>query len=375
MKNNIVITLFSAALMSVQFVFIPFFGSPHSAGKIFYFVIITLLFSMFILGYSKNISISIIHTCLLLFFLIGLFTLFFSVNKYNTLLFLSVFLVLTILSVLITSISYLYVNIYRTTINFLLIIGLIVALLGLYEYVSFLTMGMSQKALIPYLIPHNLSSRVIGIYGQPNLLAVFLTVTMLGFFYRYLSDASIFSKSYVLVFRFLPFFIVSFVFFSTGSRAGFLSFFLIYFFIAWLVASGRFLKHDSCAKKEFLYLTLCVCFSFITYRYSLAIFSISFDASSLRSFTNVGMSSDARFLFWMSAFLIFLDHPLVGIGLGNFSFVQNAYGPAAHEALGFVPYEAMLNTQWAHNELLQILCEGGIMGFIVILFLLGVYLL
>jgi hypothetical protein len=43
----------------------------------------------------------------------------------------------------------------------------------------------------------------------------------------------------------------------------------------------------------------------------------------------------------------------------------------SHSKLAFVPYEAMMTTDWAHNDLLQILCEGGVIAFGLAVFLLA----
>ena len=66
---------------------------------------------------------------------------------------------------------------------------------------------------------------------------------------------------------------------------------------------------------------------------------------------------------------MFFDHPLWGIGLDNFQFYLPAYMPQAYSSLGVVLYEAMANTKWSHNEILQLLSEGGIIAlFLVVVF-------
>ena len=67
-------------------------------------------------------------------------------------------------------------------------------------------------------------------------------------------------------------------------------------------------------------------------------------------------SVSERILMWKSAVNIFMDHPLLGIGLGNFGDLYEAKYilPAAKE--GRHPHP--------HNIFLQTLCEAGIFGFI-----------
>jgi hypothetical protein len=71
------------------------------------------------------------------------------------------------------------------------------------------------------------------------------------------------------------------------------------------------------------------------------------------------MSSDARFVLWTAATLMFFDHPWLGIGLENYKFLLPEYVISAHDLLGFVEFEAMVYTAWAHNEFLQLISEGG----------------
>ena len=68
----------------------------------------------------------------------------------------------------------------------LLVFGLAAALLGLYEYAHYHVVGAQNTALIPFLLPPDREARVAGPYGQPNLFALFLTVVLLAYFYRYL---------------------------------------------------------------------------------------------------------------------------------------------------------------------------------------------
>ncbi|MCK5666630.1 MAG: hypothetical protein KAI17_24240, partial [Thiotrichaceae bacterium] len=72
-----------------------------------------------------------------------------------------------------------------------------------------------------------------------------------------------------------------------------------------------------------------------------------------------------------TAALIFIDHPFLGVGIENFKFYLPKYANAAHDLLGFVEYETMGITSWAHNEFLQLTCEGGI--FVLVALLLAMF--
>lgn len=256
-------------------------------------------------------------------------------------------------------------------VDMLLVLGVVAALFGLYDFYCFTLSGPSRDMLIPYLLPPNRSARVGGFYGQPNLFAVLLSVALLAFYYRYLHPL----KKAIFVLpawlRFVPVILLEFVFFLTGSKGGFLSRSLILLFFLWLIFRKSYLADSQEGKKEFFRLLLCLGFAFLL---SKAV-SWQFTAIHLSRGELLGQSSSARFIFWTASVLIFADHPFLGVGLDNWKFLQNSYGPLAHDLLGFVPYEAMGNTNWAHNELLQILAEGGISPFLILLVLIVLLLL
>lgn len=73
------------------------------------------------------------------------------------------------------------------------------------------------------------------------------------------------------------------------------------------------------------------------------------------------MSREGRLAIWGAAGLIFLDHPVLGAGYGNFKFLFHSYVPGIEEDID------------AHNIYLQWLAETGIAGFAVFFFLIAVF--
>jgi putative inorganic carbon (HCO3(-)) transporter len=69
-----------------------------------------------------------------------------------------------------------------------------------------------------------------------------------------------------------------------------------------------------------------------------------------------------RLLTWQAAATLFLDHPFLGVGYGNFRFLSSDLVPGA------VP-----GTLDAHNLYLQLLAETGIVGFLTFAVLLGAF--
>jgi len=80
-----------------------------------------------------------------------------------------------------------------------------------------------------------------------------------------------------------------------------------------------------------------------------------------RVYDNPHRSSNDRFFWWKSAWLMFKDHPWFGVGPGNFPSAYLAYKVGGKE-----------NTLYAHSVPLEWLAETGAAGFsAIILFLFG----
>jgi len=78
---------------------------------------------------------------------------------------------------------------------------------------------------------------------------------------------------------------------------------------------------------------------------------------------NVPVSGSDRKLLVKTAWTIFRQSPLIGVGLGNYGYLYNRFKPANTESR---PYPAK-----PHNAYLEIMAESGIIGFGVILLYLG----
>lgn len=243
---------------------------------------------------------------------------------------------------------------------------LIVSLLCFYQYFCFFFLGKSSVPLIPYLLPPNESSRISGIYGQPNFTSLLLLVGLLAYFYLYLHDTE-YQTTRLRWLQFFPFLTVTIVFFLTGSRAGFLAFVLTFLLLCWLVVRHRYLNSRPSQRKRFCSLLVVVIGGFCI-AYGLNSISLM---PGIRALSPGGSSSDTRFLLWAAAVLIFIDHPWLGVGIENFKFYLPKYANSAHDFLGFVEYEAMGYTSWAHNEFLQLVCEGGVIVFLALSLAIG----
>jgi len=74
-----------------------------------------------------------------------------------------------------------------------------------------------------------------------------------------------------------------------------------------------------------------------------------------------------RALMWQSAVKMFHDHPLFGIGPGQYNFALKDYAPPALMAMELEKEKILQGSLNAHNGFFNILAEFGIMGMIVLL--------
>jgi len=79
----------------------------------------------------------------------------------------------------------------------------------------------------------------------------------------------------------------------------------------------------------------------------------------------------ARLNIWYSSWLMFMDHPWIGIGSGNLASYFSDY---QGQSLALHPEWVEMDTitPWSHNIILQHLAEGGILGGAFILLFLGI---
>lgn len=83
------------------------------------------------------------------------------------------------------------------------------------------------------------------------------------------------------------------------------------------------------------------------------------------SITDTKANSE-RFLMWNSAFQMFKDHPIVGVGLGQYkdNYQQKYISPNAKEP----------KLEHAHNNFMQMLAENGLIGFSGFLILISCFI-
>ena len=79
----------------------------------------------------------------------------------------------------------------------------------------------------------------------------------------------------------------------------------------------------------------------------------------------------SRLSLWLAAYYMFLDSPLIGNGSGSYLLMYRQ-SLEHHHALYLLEEHRL--TPWAHNLYLEVLAEQGLIGFLLLLTLLGFYL-
>jgi putative inorganic carbon (HCO3(-)) transporter len=207
----------------------------------------------------------------------------------------------------------------------LILAGFIISLIGLYQY----CFGFS--ALAKYLLKRGIPEpfaldwiarrRVYLPFITPNILAGYLAIVIF-------LDLQKFSQQRYYRFLLIPLCATFLLTKSLGAFASFFASLLLYFYLG-----GRLKK---------LYLSgLLGTFLIFT-----AV--IAFRQFYLAEHTHPLFSATMRLSYWKDTLELIRQHPLVGIGLGNFNLPQSRY---------------------AHNLLLQLWAETGLLGLISFLWL------
>jgi O-antigen ligase len=192
-----------------------------------------------------------------------------------------------------------------------------------------------------------LAKRAIGTFPSPNILAGYLTMI----FFFSLSLRGTVTKSSLrsnLIYMCVPALIIASLT-LTKSLGAWLS--LIAALIILLITS-----YDSIKKQKILLLSSTV----------LIVIALTFILMSrwerLTNLANPQNSIIQRLNYWRTAIAVIKDHPILGVGPGNFQEV-------------FLKYKIGLstNTRYAHNIFLHTWAETGFLGLIALIYLISAF--
>ncbi|MDO3376776.1 O-antigen ligase family protein [Geoalkalibacter halelectricus] len=352
---------FFSFLLASQFLTLTLFGGTSGINRFFLFVFISCfcLFSFFGFNGEFKINRLVIIPPLSIFFLY--FSSLKSLVPFESFLFLGIFIGLSVLVLFSTHLEKSLGGFFDNCVCFLLVTGTIAASLGLFQYLWFIAFGPKIQVLIPNILLSVGSPRITGMYGQPNLFALFLSLVFLCYSYRYLHcdlQSGRLNRGHVWL-RLIPVALVAFAFFQTGSRNGLLAMALVSLLVVYFIAKRRYLNKPEQFRERLLPLLGGVFVGYLVYRL-LALGNVT-----TRSLVGVSdMSIDTRFVLWGSSLLMGFERPLLGVGFSNFNYFLADTQIIAQEKLRFL-YESRSYTNWSHNEYLQMFAEGGVPAFLL----------
>lgn len=212
-------------------------------------------------------------------------------------------------------------------------------------FLLFLSLLSSVLDVMGGICLHGFSARLKGLYGHPMTLAGFLVISI-PIIYCCLLD---WKKSGSRILFCACFFIISFTGLLMNSTRG-----------AWIALAITLplitLLYDRSLKK----IIFLVLFAGVT---SLIFVSSPQLQNRAESITSTTLQSNTeRILMWKSAYQMFKDHPVLGVGLGQYAkkYLNQYKSPEAKE-----------QQNHSHNNLLQMLAENGFLGFLGFIFLFG----
>lgn len=220
------------------------------------------------------------------------------------------------------------------------------------KYVSFfllLSILSCTVDVIGGILLHWDAQRLKGLYGHPMTLAGFLII-VLPILYAFLLDWKQKTKTLLIS---TVLFLIAFIGLLLNETRG-----------AWLALAITLpvvtLLYD-CSIKKIVFLIALAAGTSLVFLNSP---QLQNRAESITSTTL--QSNTERVLMWQSAYEMFKDHPILGVGLGQYApkYLNEYKSPHAKE-----------RQNHSHNNFLQMLAENGIVGFVGFLLLFGYILL
>lgn len=202
----------------------------------------------------------------------------------------------------------------------------------------------------------------IGNTGQQNMFGLWLAMTALGSVFIYLRHGlketkglgRFFAATNLLM---LP--VILWGLWNSTSRSAILSLVVGIFLMATLIVAGR-------DRSRLRRLGICVVLMVIVLGASINLNQgrsgalISKTMDMVQNANTVG----GRDGIWKTSWTMAIEEPLKGFGLGQYKL---NYLQAQRAAFDRYPDLNWQYTNWAHNEYLQWLCEGGVVGFVLLM--------
>jgi len=206
--------------------------------------------------------------------------------------------------------------------------------------------------------------RMFATFGNPNFLAEYLICILpISFVIALLGRKKIYS-----VVCGLSFFISCLALLISQTRASWIGAFVSFIFMALLFVfkDKAFITKN---KKKLLIIPLLiivVCITFVGL--NLIRHNIS-DSYALGQRIKTIFNDPFRVFVWKATWQMFRDHPLTGVGLGNFKLLYVDYQALLLSRQQLPSYIITSNVMRAHNEYLQVAAEMGLPGLVIVCWL------
>ncbi len=230
---------------------------------------------------------------------------------------------------------------YDTVIEYgILLSGLVVALALIVQYFD----------LLPVLFPKfSFYKQLYSVFGNQNLAGTYIAIVMISalFYWDNISMRDIFKS--------VCFFILVYGLILSNSRSSWLSVsvIMVFYFI------NRY-KEDMRHGRKNIYVLVAMLLGILL--------TLPFIYERLKySFTDIDIGFRVRLWLYDGSIRMFLSHPFFGVGFGNFYFWSPKYlADALNSSYGSLHISNELLTLHAHNDILELLAETGIIGFFIV---------
>lgn len=230
---------------------------------------------------------------------------------------------------------------YDTVIEYgILLSGLLVAVSLIFQYFD----------LLPVLFPqYSFYKQLYSVFGNQNLAGTYIAIVMINTLVRWnnipVND----------VLKSLCFFVLGYGLILSNSRSSWLSVSVImaFYFV------NRY-KKDIGHSKKWIYIGVSMLL--------VILLTLPFIYGRLKySFTEIDVGFRVRLWLYDGSIRMFLSHPFLGVGFGNFYFWSPRYlADALNSSYGSMHIRNELLTLHAHNDILELLAETGMLGFLFV---------
>ena len=237
-------------------------------------------------------------------------------------------------------------NDFRLVLNLILLLGLVQALISIVQLFDSEGYLYSQFSYAPF----KFYGQANGTFQQVNMLAVYLSLSLITAFYLFISSHSASVKWKII--PLLSTLLMAFILFSTSSRAGLLS--LLLGLVMVVIGTKFFWKKQP--SQVFVWIGVL----FLGFILSYMIVDTGMVVNKL---SKMAIGTDERLFLYYSGWSIFLQSSFIGIGIGNYPEALQYFVLKTGLPAQFSELDVKIFTH-PHNEFLYWVLQSGI--FVVV---------